>query len=66
MIGIILSIGIVSGTNDFQFLGPVGAIISGIPMLIWQGFSLFIGGIQAYIFLILTMVYIGHKAAHDH
>ncbi|VWX35547.1 F0F1 ATP synthase subunit A [Exiguobacterium oxidotolerans] len=66
MIGIILSIGIISGTNDFQFLGPVGVILSAIPMLIWQGFSLFIGAIQAYIFLILTMVYIGHKAAHDH
>lgn len=32
--------------------------------LIWQGFSVFIGAIQAYIFTTLTMVYLSHKISH--
>ncbi|WP_438447497.1 F0F1 ATP synthase subunit A [Gorillibacterium sp. sgz5001074] len=41
----------------------------GIPLLVvWQGFSLFVGGIQAFLFTILTMVYISQAAIHveDH
>lgn len=41
-----------------------GAItwIIGLPLqMVWQGFSIFIGGIQAYIFVTLTMVYLSHK-----
>lgn len=42
-------------------LAPVSWIV-GIPLqIIWQGFSLFIGGIQAYIFVTLTMVYLSNK-----
>ncbi|WP_186576611.1 F0F1 ATP synthase subunit A [Aquibacillus kalidii] len=37
-----------------------------IPMMAWQGFSLFIGAIQAFIFTMLTMVYISHKVSSDH
>ncbi|GGN93353.1 F0F1 ATP synthase subunit A [Saccharibacillus kuerlensis] len=42
----------------------------GIPfMAAWQGFSIFIGALQAFIFTILTMVYISqattHEEAHD-
>jgi F-type H+-transporting ATPase subunit a len=38
----------------------------GTPFLIaWQGFSLFVGGIQAFLFTILTMVYISQAAIHD-
>ncbi|SEU13586.1 F0F1 ATP synthase subunit A [Paenibacillus sp. NFR01] len=38
--------------------GIVGAIAS-IPLLmIWQGFSIFVGSIQAFVFTILTFVYI--------
>ncbi|WP_181346772.1 F0F1 ATP synthase subunit A [Thalassobacillus sp. CUG 92003] len=37
-----------------------------IPMLAWQGFSTFIGFIQAFIFTMLTMVYISHKVSSDH
>lgn len=38
----------------------------GIPfMMAWQGFSLFIGGIQAFLFTILTMVYIQQSAVPD-
>jgi len=37
----------------------------GIPFLgAWQGFSIFIGGLQAYIFTMLTMVYIAQMSIH--
>ncbi|MDX8047631.1 F0F1 ATP synthase subunit A [Gracilibacillus sp. S3-1-1] len=41
-------------------------LISIIPMMAWQGFSLFIGAIQAFIFTMLTMVYMSHKVSSDH
>jgi len=37
------------------------AVLASIPMLIWQAFCIFIGVIQAYIFVTLTMVYIAHR-----
>lgn len=38
----------------------------GIPFLaVWQGFSIFVGAIQAFLFTILTMVYISQAAIHD-
>lgn len=37
-----------------------------VPMLAWQGFSVFVGAIQAFIFTMLTMVYLAHKVSHDH
>lgn len=46
-----------------NWLGAVGGFV---PMLAWQGFSIFIGGIQAYIFTMLTMVYISHKISAEH
>ncbi|TYP75647.1 F0F1 ATP synthase subunit A [Paenibacillus methanolicus] len=41
--------------------------VVGTPFLIaWQGFSLFVGAIQAFLFTILTMVYISHAiVSHD-
>jgi F-type H+-transporting ATPase subunit a len=46
--------------------GIFGAIAA-IPLtLVWQGFSIFVGTIQAYIFTMLTMVYLSHKVSHDH
>ncbi|WP_128896230.1 F0F1 ATP synthase subunit A [Longirhabdus pacifica] len=40
----------------------VMAGVFGIPMLaVWQGFSIFVGSIQAFIFCMLTMVYIAQK-----
>lgn len=50
--------GIMSG-----IFGTLGAII---PTLLWLGFSIFVGAIQAYIFVMLTMVYMSHKVSHDH
>lgn len=38
----------------------------GIPlMMAWQGFSVFIGGIQAFLFTMLTMVYIAQSSVHE-
>ncbi|MEJ8302664.1 F0F1 ATP synthase subunit A [Saccharibacillus sacchari] len=45
-------------------LAAVNAVgwIASIPlMMAWQGFSLFIGAIQAFVFMILAMVYISQK-----
>lgn len=44
-------------------LGFVGAIV---PTLVWQGYSIFVGSIQAFIFVTLTMVYLSHKVSDDH
>ncbi|WP_141430970.1 F0F1 ATP synthase subunit A [Bacillus sp. 03113] len=46
--------------------GVVGHIAAAPLMLVWQGFSIFVGAIQAFIFTMLTMVYMAHKVSHDH
>jgi F-type H+-transporting ATPase subunit a len=46
--------------------GVWGFIGGAIPFLAWQGFSVFIGGIQAFIFTMLSMVYISHKVSEEH
>ncbi|RBW68721.1 F0F1 ATP synthase subunit A [Bacillus taeanensis] len=46
--------------------GVLGAVGGAIPMLAWQGFSIFVGAIQAFIFTMLTMVYLAHKVSEDH
>lgn len=48
-------------------MSGVFGFIAAIPLtLVWQGFSIFVGTIQAYIFTMLTMVYLSHKVSHDH
>ncbi|MEC0248417.1 F0F1 ATP synthase subunit A [Paenibacillus chitinolyticus] len=50
--------------STIMMLGVVG-----IPLLaVWQGFSIFVGAIQAFLFTILTMVYISQATVHheDH
>lgn len=38
----------------------------GIPLMVaWQGFSVFVGAIQAFLFTILTMVYISSATVHE-
>ncbi|WP_449538062.1 F0F1 ATP synthase subunit A [Ferdinandcohnia sp. Marseille-Q9671] len=56
----------VSGYGESIFGGILGTIGAFIPMIAWQGFSIFVGAIQAYIFTMLTMVYISHKVSTDH
>lgn len=46
--------------------GVSGKVVALLPTMIWQGFSIFIGGIQAFIFTMLTMVYMAHKVSSDH
>lgn len=46
--------------------GAVGLIAATIPMLLWHVFSLFIAGIQAFIFTLLSMVYLSHKVNDSH
>lgn len=56
-------LGLIATLGASSVLGFVGAII---PGLAWQGFSIFIGFIQAFIFTMLTMVYMAHKVNEDH
>lgn len=56
-------IGLITSLAVSSTLGFFGAII---PMMAWQGFSIFIGFIQAFIFTMLTMVYMAHKVSTDH
>ncbi|WP_281164714.1 F0F1 ATP synthase subunit A [Liquorilactobacillus sicerae] len=52
----------------YQFSNAYGiaSFIPAIPLeLIWQGFSVFIGSIQAYVFVTLTMVYISKKVEKE-
>jgi F-type H+-transporting ATPase subunit a len=44
--------------------GPI--LVTGLPMLAWMGFSIFVGAIQAYIFTVLANVYIAQKMNSDH
>ncbi|KIY22468.1 MULTISPECIES: F0F1 ATP synthase subunit A [Mesobacillus] len=46
--------------------GVGGHLAAALPMLVWQGFSVFVGAIQAFIFTMLTMVYLSHKVSNDH
>jgi F-type H+-transporting ATPase subunit a len=46
--------------------GVGGTLAAILPMLAWQGFSIFVGAIQSFIFVMLSMVYISHKVSADH
>lgn len=56
-------LGLLAGIGGASIFGFAGALI---PTLAWQGFSIFVGTIQSFIFVILTMVYMSHKVSHDH
>jgi len=56
-------LGLLAGLASSGAVGFIGAIV---PMMAWQGFSIFIGFIQAFIFTMLTMVYMAHKVSDDH
>lgn len=47
------------GFESGIFTGLATGLLAAAPMMIWQVFCIFIGGIQAYIFVTLFMVYIG-------
>lgn len=56
-------LGLLAGMAGGGFLGFLGAII---PTMAWLGFSIFVGFIQAFVFTMLTMVYLSHKVSKDH
>lgn len=43
----------------------LAGVLAVVPLVLWQAFSVFIGALQAYIFCMLTMVYMSHKV-NDH
>ena len=55
-------IGLLAGLATSSVFGFVGAII---PSIAWMGFSIFVGGIQSFIFVMLTMVYMSNKVRTD-
>ncbi|QQK82058.1 F0F1 ATP synthase subunit A [Salicibibacter cibi] len=42
-------------------LGTVGILLAWIPLAPWLAFGIFIGALQAFIFAMLSMVYMAHK-----
>ncbi|WP_077329334.1 F0F1 ATP synthase subunit A [Virgibacillus siamensis] len=56
-------LGLLAGLMTSSWFGFFGGAI---PMLAWQGFSIFIGAIQAFIFTLLTLVYLSQKFSNDH
>ena len=52
--------------NDLAHAGGPFTLVLAAPLaMIWQGFSVFIGSIQAYVFVTLSMVYIGKKVTTE-
>ncbi len=51
------------GLATSSVLGFFGAAL---PTVVWMAFKLFIGGIQVYVFIMLSMVYMSHKVSEDH
>ncbi|RED57689.1 F-type H+-transporting ATPase subunit a [Cohnella lupini] len=65
-----LTLGLRLFGNIFAGEVMIGVILGmgwiGIPaMLVWQGFSIFVGAIQAFVFTMLTMVYISQSIVHE-
>lgn len=48
-----------------QSMGLISAVIAAPMTMIWQGFSVFIGAIQAYVFSILSCVYFSRKLERE-
>ncbi|MRX74145.1 F0F1 ATP synthase subunit A [Bacillus lacus] len=65
LLGLLAGLAVNGYANGFAS-GIIGTLAAVIPMLVWQAFSIFVGGIQAFIFVMLTMVYMAHKVSHDH
>ena len=55
-------IGLLAALGASSIFGLFGAVIPGIA---WMGFSIFVGAIQSFIFVMLTMVYISNKVSMD-
>jgi len=40
-------------------------LLGSAPLVVWIAYSMFVGTIQAFVFTVLTLVYIGQKLPHD-
>lgn len=60
LVMLIRNLGLMGGHAAFVAF-PFGFIVE----MVWQGFSVFIGSIQAYIFVTLGTVYMSHKAVSE-
>jgi F-type H+-transporting ATPase subunit a len=54
-------IGILVGLPLLFGFFPSGSV----PLIVWLAYSIFVGTIQAFVFTVLTLVYIGQKLPHD-
>jgi len=52
--------------GSLAHMGAAGLLGAIIPTIVWQAFSIFVGAIQSFIFVMLTMVYMAHKVSMDH
>lgn len=55
-------IALIAGLGTSSFIGLIASIFPGVA---WMGFSIFVGGIQSFIFVMLTMVYMSNKVSMD-
>ena len=52
--------------GQMAFSHGVPTILVSLPLeIVWQGFSVFIGAIQAYVFVTFTTVYISQKVSAE-
>ncbi|MDR0300492.1 MAG: F0F1 ATP synthase subunit A [Streptococcaceae bacterium] len=53
---------IVTMATTLPYLYPLSIVFE----IVWIGFSLFIGAVQAYVFTLLTTIYLSHKVLAEH
>jgi F-type H+-transporting ATPase subunit a len=56
---------IFAGEVMIAVIAKMPMFIAWAPLFVWQGFSVFVGAIQAFVFVMLTMVYISQRVPHD-
>lgn len=56
---------IFAGEVLIAFLLGAG-LFGSVPLFLWLGYSVFVGSVQAFIFVTLTMVYISQKVSEHH
>lgn len=64
--GIRLWANIFAGEVLVVILLQANPLFTGAPLIVWIGYSLFVGLVQAYVFTVLAFVYISQKISTDH
>ncbi len=57
---------IFAGEVLIAVLLSAGVVVATLPLIVWLGYSVFVGSVQAFIFTTLTMVYISQKVNDHH